>query len=237
MVTGWAVPVLFGIAASLATLLGGVLALSLSARMTALLAVAAGIVLGVAFLDLLPEALEHGRGLYDARTILAFAAGGMAAYLLLARVLAGLERFGSLRAHLAPASLTLHSLMDGLAMGLAFQIAPGIGWMVAVGVLTHDIADGLNTVSLALEATRRRTALRWLALNGAAPLTGVLIGLAVSLPDAALAPAMALFAGMFVYIGAVELVPRCLARDERLRTPVQVLCGMGLMLAVTMLGD
>ena len=52
--------------------------------------------------------------------------------------------------HLGPASLTAHSLLDGLGIGLAFQVAPAIGVVVAVAVLAHDVADGVNTVTLSL---------------------------------------------------------------------------------------
>lgn len=236
-VSGWFVPILFGVAASVTTLIGGLLAFRLANRTAALLAVAAGVVLGVAFFDLLPEALEHAEGMWPTRVILAFAAAGLMGYLLLTRLLASAERRSWWQAHLGPASLSLHSFLDGLGMGLAFQISPEIGWVVAFAVLTHDLADGVNTVSLALEATRRETALRWLAVNGAAPLIGVLVGLSISLPTTMLAPVMAVFAGVFLYIGAVELVPRSLARDGRMRTTWQVLAGVALMLVVTLAAE
>lgn len=236
-VTVEATPLLFGLAASLTTLLGGVLAFKLEQKTTPLLAIAAGIVLGVAFFDLLPEAMEYGHETYSHRAILTIAAMGTAGYLLLVRSLASAQRRTGWQAHLGPASLTLHSFLDGLVMGLAFQIAPDIGLLVALAVLTHDLADGLNTVSLALEATQRHVARRWLLLNGAAPLAGVIVGLMVRVPAAMLAPLMALFAGVFIFIGAVELVPRSLARDPRLRTTWQVLGGMALMLLVTQFAE
>lgn len=233
----WLVPILFGLAASASTLVGGILAFRLAGQIAALLAVAAGIVLGVAFFDLLPEAIENGDGVWSTRAILTCAACGMTGYLLLNRLLASAERRHWWRAHLGPASLTLHSFLDGLGMGMAFQISPEIGWVVALAVLTHDLADGVNTVSLAMEATRRETALRWLAVNGAAPLTGVVVGLALDLPGTMLAPIMGVFAGVFLYIGAIELVPRSLARDGRMRTTWQVLAGVALMLVVTLVAE
>ncbi|WP_267394460.1 MULTISPECIES: ZIP family metal transporter [unclassified Sphingomonas] len=231
--TAVAIPLLFGLAASAATALGGLLALRLADRIAPLLAATAGIVLGVAFFDLLPEALSFGAGMYSARTLLTGAALGFSAYLLLARLLAGAKRTAHWQAHLGPASLTLHSLLDGLGMGLAFQIAPEVGWVVALAVLTHDVADGVNSVSLALAASQQKTALRWLIANALAPLAGVALGLAVQLPGWVLAPLLACFAGVFLYIGACELVPRSLARDSRLRTTLCVVAGVMVMLVVT----
>ncbi len=226
-------PIAFGIAASAATIAGGLLAFRLADRMTAILAIAAGVVLGVAFFDLLPEALEFAEGSYTHRGTIALAALGFAGYLLLSRLLATAEKRVRWQAHLGPASLTLHSFIDGLLMGMAFQIAPEIGWAVALAVLTHDLADGVNTVSLALSIAHRGLAVRWLVANGLAPLAGAATGLLIRLPDAVFAPLMAIFAGVFLYIGACELLPRSLARDGRLRTTCAVLAGVALMLAVT----
>lgn len=55
-------PVAFGLAASLATLAGGLLALRLRRRIALILGLTAGVVLGVAIFDLVPEAIELGRG-------------------------------------------------------------------------------------------------------------------------------------------------------------------------------
>ena len=100
-------------------------------------------------------------------------------------------------------------------------------------MLTHDVADGVNTVSLCLAAKAERAARRWLLLNGAAPLLGVVAGLTITVPVAMLAPLLAAFAGVFLYIGACELLPRSHALDPRLRTTMASLAGMALMFAVT----
>lgn len=228
------VPIGLGIAASIATVLGGSLALGLQRRMTLVLALAAGVVLGVALFDLIPEALAMAHGVYATTTIFFFVALGFGSYLALTRVLARAGRRGlGWRNHLGPASLTLHSFLDGMGIGLAFHIAPEIGWTVALAVLTHDLADGINTVSLSLANTRHATAKRWLFINGAAPLVGVLTGLVVQVPDYFLAPLLAIFGGAFLFIGACELIPRSHALDPRRRTAVANLIGMILMMVVT----
>lgn len=233
VIGGILVPLAFGVAASAATLLGGAIALKWSARITVMLGLTAGIVLGVAFFDLLPEALGLAADTYSTRAVLGCAASGFAAYLLLDRLLAGMRNQSTRwRAHLGPASLTLHSLLDGIGIGVAFQISPGIGWAVALAVLTHDVADGINTVSLALAASERRTAFRWLVANSFAPMLGVAVGLVIRLPATLLAPLLAAFAGVFLFIGACELLPRSLLLDPRPRTTVATVAGLLLMLAM-----
>ncbi|HIV76750.1 MAG TPA: ZIP family metal transporter [Candidatus Sphingomonas excrementigallinarum] len=229
------IPLAFGFAAMLATLAGGLLALRLRHRIGLVLGVTAGIVVGVALFDLVPEALDLAGDRWTIRAMMAFSAMGLGGYMLLDRVLARIPRAAaaSWRGDLGPAMLCLHSLMDGLGIGIAFQIDTAAGWMIALAVLTHDVADGVNTVSLSLAARTEAAARRWLVLNGIAPMLGVLIGLGLSIPASMLAPLMALFAGIFLYIGACELVPRSQSLDPRLRTSLATLAGIALMLGVT----
>ena len=80
---------------------------------------------------------------------------------------------GRHRGHLGAAALTLHSLMDGLGIGFAFQASAAAGVVVAFAVLAHDLVDGLNTVTLGLSGgLQRTTARRWLVADAAAPLVG-----------------------------------------------------------------
>ena len=226
-------PLLFGVAAGLTTFGGGFLALRLGHRINLLLGLTAGIVLGVALFDLLPEAMMMGRHQSE-RVMFVPVAFGMVGYMLLDRAL---DRPSTSelrwRAHLGPASLTLHSLIDGLGIGLGFQASSTAGWLIAVAVLTHDLADGINTVSLCLAAKRQDAARFWLGANGIAPLIGTVIGLSVTIMPSVLAVLLALFAGSFLYIGACELIPRSYALNPRLRTTTASMAGVALMFFVT----
>ncbi|MEG3089954.1 ZIP family metal transporter [Sphingomonas sp. PB1R3] len=229
------IPLAFGLAAMVATLAGGLLALRLRHRIGLVLGVTAGIVIGVALFDLIPEAWDLAGDRWPVRQLMTFTAFGLAGYMMLDRLLAKIPRAAaaSWRGDLGPAMLCLHSLMDGLGIGLAFQIDTAAGWMIALAVLTHDVADGVNTVSLSLAARSEAAARRWLVLNGVAPMLGVVIGLGITIPATMLAPLMALFAGIFLYIGACELVPRSQTLEPRLRTGMATIAGILLMLAVT----
>jgi ZIP family zinc transporter len=228
------IPILLGVVAAAATLLGGVLTLRLNQGGVTILGLTAGVVLGIAIFDLLPEALALAGGARSSRSVVAWVAVGLGLYMLVVQFLMSARRLplGS-GAHLGPASLTLHSLFDGFGMGLAFQIDRQTGWLVAAAVLTHDLADGVNTVSLCLAAQDRSTSRHWLAVNAAAPLVGVVLGLGITMPARMLASLLAAFAGVFLYIGACELVPRSRTLDPRLRTTVASLTGMALMFVVT----
>jgi zinc transporter ZupT len=64
--------------------------------------------------------------------------------------------------------LRVHSLLDGMSVGLAFQASREVGIIVTIAVLAHDFSDGINTMNLVLRngGTRAR-AFRWLLLRAA----------------------------------------------------------------------
>ena len=104
--------------------------------------------------------------------------------------------------------LSAHSFVDGLAVGLAFGVDAAAGVLVLVAVLSHDFADGLNTVSFVLSQSQdRRAAIRWLAIDAVAPLLGATVGALVSVSEATLGHILAFYAGFFLYMGATDLLP------------------------------
>jgi ZIP family zinc transporter len=109
---------------------------------------------------------------------------------------------------LPPASLIIHSTLDGLAIGLAFQAGGNIGLIVLLAVLAHDFADGMNVVTLAFDATPgRRSAIGFLVLDALAPVVGAALSLVIAIPNIALGWLLAAFAGVFIAIGASHLLP------------------------------
>lgn len=129
---------------------------------------------------------------------------------------------------LPPLSLIIHSTLDGLAIGLAFQAGGELGLIVLLAVLAHDFADGMNVVTLALDAARgERAAVVLLVLDAIAPLAGAAMSTVVSISAPALGLLLATFAGVFIAIGAGHLLPESQHRDPR-RGPVLVaLSGVG----------
>jgi zinc transporter ZupT len=190
----------------------------------------------VAFFDLLPEAVELGRSatVHPAlapRVILAIAGLGFLLYLLLDRSLPGhagdpQDRPDPRRAWAAAGSFAIHSFLDGFAIGVAFQASRAVGIAVAVAVLAHDFSDGLNTVSVVLRnGGDRRGAFKWLVLDALAPLAGVLTSMALVMPTAGLAVVLALFSGLFLYVGGSDLLPESHHAHPRLLTTIATVAG------------
>jgi zinc transporter ZupT len=216
-----------GVCTAAATLFGGVVALRLKASAGLLFALASGAVLGVVLFDLLPEALRLSAGTMGVLPVLTATACGFVVYLLIHRVAAHSDREGGLRGHLGPAALTLHSLIDGLGIGLAFKASPALGAGVAFAVLAHDCLDGANTVTLSLAGgAGDRTARRWLIADALAPLVGIGLSRLISIQLAGFDLLLGGFAGFFLYIGASELLPQALARRPKASTSFATVAGL-----------
>jgi len=223
-------PFFIGIAAFLSTMLGGVLALRLRDRLHLILGFSAGSVIAVAFFDLIPEALELGEAL-GAQTMLSITAAGFLFYLALDRLLdlhghTHEEHAPLARGHVRAGSFSIHSFLDGVGIGLAFQVSPIVGTIVAVAVLMHGFSDGINTVNVILrDGGSRSKALRWLLTDAIAPGLGLATTAFFTLGAEQLGILLALFAGFFLYIGASDLIPESHHAHPTFWTTVMTLLG------------
>jgi len=225
-----------GCATSLATFLGGKLAIRFQDRLHLVLGFSAGTVMGVALFDLLPEAIEAGADHSRPVMVTGLVALGFVTYMLAERAFSAAVKpaaagTGSApnakRAHLAGASLTLHSFLDGVGIGLGFHVSSALGGIMAIGVLAHDFSDGINTVHLVLTGGgKERGASRWLAADALAPIAGIACTFFVHVSARAFSPILALFCGFFLYIGASELVPESHHRHPQLWTSCATMLGL-----------
>ncbi len=198
------------------TLAGGAFAFRHQKYLHAIMAFSAGLLVGVVFLDLVPEVFEaasaHG---LETRTLMATLLAGFVGIFLLEK----LTIIHGEKSHGAPGhqhtvglagaiGLSFHSFLDGLAIGVGFQAGREVGMVVLMAVLAHDFADGLNTVTfmLATRNSRWRT-IALLVVDALAPLAGALLANVLRIDPAVLAFQLAFFAGFLLYLGASDLLP------------------------------
>jgi ZIP family zinc transporter len=224
-------------AAFASTLAGGLLALRLRDKLHLILGFSAGAVIGVAFFDLLPEAINVGRRFHDPGAILSWSAIGFLSYLVLDRILsfhgAAVHRGG-----FTASVLCVHSLLDGVGIGLAFQTSRAVGIIMAIAVLTHDFSDGINTMNVVLKNRgARAAALSWLLLDAVAPVIGIASTSFFVLPGERFGVVLALFGGFFLYIGASDLIPESYHAHPKFLTTAMTLAGAAVLyLAITLIG-
>ncbi len=198
------------------TLIGGALALRFRRYITLLIAIGAGILLGAAFLDLLPEAIKLG-ALVGSTTsnVLALT---LLSFLLFHSVEGALDALGrKLRAkkvsgvivHRAAASmLVFHSFRDGMAIGAAYAAAHSAGFAVALGIAAHDIGDGMNTVILTSAGEKpARTTYLFLLADAIAPFLGGLLTAWWTFSPRGSVALLVLAAGFFLQMATGDFLP------------------------------
>ena len=184
----------------------------------------------MALFDLLPEALKLGESHFGWGGILLAAAAGFLLYGAFDRLVARHDDPGCgpdpARGILGAGGFSLHSMLDGLGIGVAFQASHQAGIVVAAAVLAHDFADGLNTVNVVVKhGGSKSQALRWLWTDALAPVVGAGISLFFHFPGAMLALLLAGFGGFFLYIGALDLLPESQRAGPRWASGVATLLG------------
>jgi zinc transporter, ZIP family len=223
----------------LATLIGGRVALRLSHTLPTVIALSGGVVVAVALFEVLPEGIENVGDPSKATTLVAV---GFLAFFFAERALVLHHRDDpeEARAHhrvglLGALGLSAHSFVDGLGIGLAFGLDSETGFLVFIAVISHDFADGLNTVSFVLsQSGSRRQALRWLQIDAVAPLLGAIVGSLASVSDETLGYLLCLYSGFFLYMGATDLLPEAHAHASWRKVGLTA-SGFALVFAVTRL--
>jgi ZIP family zinc transporter len=204
--------------AFLSALVGGVVALRAVRSVGAIIAVGAGIRIGAAFFDLIPESIDQLSGSVESAMI--FTAVGFLAFYAVEKLTAlhvghetaaELEHGDAAHRHvglIGASGMSAHSFLDGVALAAALVVGGGLGLVIAAVVIVHRFSDGIGIVSLLLASrTPRMVAYRWVGVVAIAPVLGVAVGVVIPVPDQVLGGMLAVFAGFFLYIGAAELLP------------------------------
>lgn len=177
-----------------------------------MLAFAAGFMIAVAMIDLLPEALSRG-----GHTAAIVALAGYVAVHITQHVIGAHFHFGEETHHVSEAvsvsaliGLLLHTFVDGVAVASGFGVGGAVGALVFVAVILHKVPEGLAISSLFLAAGQgRKRALLAASALGLATFVGVVLTEQVgALRDHGLA----LAGGVTLYVGMSNLVPEFRAR-------------------------
>jgi zinc transporter ZupT len=221
------------------TLLGGLFALRNKDRLHLVLGFTAGVILGVVSFDVLPEIVRLSRstGTDFGIPMIALVVGFLTFHVVEKSILIHDTHESEYADHSHPQvgvvsalALSGHSLADGIAIGLAFQVNSSAGLAVALAVIGHDFADGINTMALMLaHGNSRKRSLPLLLLDAIAPLVGAASTLFFTLPDTGLLLYLGAFAGFLLYIGASDILPEAHANHPSRLTLAMTIFGAAVM--------
>lgn len=229
----WLILLAAVLAGSLVSLIGGIYLLYGKAGAKKLQRVAvpfaAGALLAAAFLDLLPEAIEHG----SADTVLTLTLVGLVVFFVLERSLSWFHHHHDDEGHgagrrntsLIVIGDTLHNFIDGLAIGAAFLVDPAVGLVTTAAIAAHEIPQEIGDFGLLLsKGMAKRKVLLVNLLSAAATVIGaaLIFGLGgeLGVSESAL---LALTAGFFIYIAASDIIPTIHAEPQRRWANIQTI--------------
>lgn len=219
----------------ISTLFGGYLALRLKDRLHLVLAFASGAVIATSLFELIPEVVELSvvQGI-PLRNLLLFTAAGFLLFHILERIVIlqschdeeckeeGHQHVGILSA----SGFSIHSMFDGLGIGLGFLTNFQLGLVISFAVLAHRFSDGLNTATVILRNKGSKSqAIKWIFVVAMAPLVGVAVSVVFAQAVAILPFILAFYAGFFLYLGASDLLPEAHHRHSSYFTIIATVSG------------
>ncbi len=210
-------------------------------RVNVLISYAIGALLGAAFLEILPHALEHGEPQRMAATVLF---GILAFFVLEKLVLWRHCHHDHCEAHEAHAPVhdhgrsgllilvgdTFHNFVDGILIAAAFLESTQLGIVTALAIIAHEIPQEVGDYLILLHSGYSRAkALAFNLLSSLATLVGALLAYsALSRFEAWIPSLLGLAAASMIYVAVADLIPGLHKRTELRATLQQILLiGLG----------
>jgi zinc transporter ZupT len=236
-------PIIFSITTFFSTFFGGIFALKFKDKLHFIMAFAAGVLLGVVSFDIFPEIIEQIKtNNYDSiEVMIALVVGFLLFHIMEKTILIHHAHEKDYAEHKHPSvgilsalALIGHSFMDGVSIGLGFQVNSTIGAMVAIAVISHDFTDGMNTVTLMLTYKNSpKRAKIFLFLDAIVPTIGAISTLFVKVPSHFLVLYLGFFAGFLLYIGASDILPEAHSKHSSLKLVGLTILGVVFIFVVT----
>lgn len=236
-------PILLTLATFISTFVGGLVGIKYKDKLHLILGFTAGVLLAVVAFDIFPEIFDLvGKLSIEPRqAMIALVVGFLVFHVFEKLVLIHNNQEKEYGLHKHPVvgiasalALSGHSFLDGVGIGLGFQVSPAIGILIGIAVISHDFSDGLNTVSLVLaHKNTQKKATMLLLVDAVAPVLGVLSTRLFSVPDNILVLYLGFFAGFLLYIGASDILPEAHSQHSSYVTILMTLLGVIFIFAVT----
>jgi zinc and cadmium transporter len=206
-----------------------------------MVALAAGSLIGGAFLHLLPNAIAEA-GAEDTLPLFLYLIAGFCLFYVLEQFLHWHHHHGTTHEHepvsyLVLASDTLHNFIDGLVIAGAFLLSTPLGVTTSLAIALHEIPQEIGDFGvLVYGGFEQRRALVLNYLTQTTVIVGGVVGFYLNDVITGLPAFLLPFAaGNFIYIASSDLIPEIKHEDDVVRSMLYFLVflvGIALMLGV-----
>lgn len=206
--------IIYGLLAGLATILGLYLVMArekwVRKNSIYLISFSAGVLLAVVFSHILPEALDLNGN------VLIWVLVSFIAFYVLEHVLVmhSCREGEHCEVHpidkIAILGMSFHSLLDGIIIGVGFEVSSALGIVAAIAVIMHKIPDGISMTSILLHSEYpKNRAIKYSYLVALATPIGAIGGyfLFQGVGTDILGLLLAIAAGSFLYLASADLIP------------------------------
>ena len=203
----------------------------------------AGVLLGVVAFDIFPEIINQliATGYEPIYAMIALVSGFLIFHILEKSIVIHHSHEDEYADHkhpdvgvLSALALAGHSFMDGVGIGLGFQVSNAVGILVAIAVISHDFTDGMNTITLMLTNKNTVSKAKWfLFLDALTPVLGALSTLFFHVSSHFLILYLGFFAGFLLYIGASDILPEAHSKHSSWKTVALTVLGVVLTFIIT----
>jgi ZIP family zinc transporter/zinc and cadmium transporter len=232
---------LLALAAALADVAGGVLLVRAKADdryLRYFVALGAGFMMAVAFMEMIPESLKlSGSEMAPALVLAGYCVVHFIEHTITPHFHFGRETHeGEFVSHKTGNSvltgLAIHALFDGVAIGSGFALSSWLGWTIFVAIFLHKAPEGFTVASVMMASGRSRGyAIGASILLATATVLGAMV---LSLVPKLVAVGLPLSAGVAVYVAATDLVPE-VNREPGIRMALVFFLGVASFVALRFL--
>jgi zinc and cadmium transporter len=218
---------------SIASLIGGIFLLSkkeLVGKISHyLFSFAAGVLLGTAFFDLLPEAFEEiehlaEEGIIVETNIFLWTFLGIIGFFFLVRFLHWFhhhdDHFKDEPKQTVPLIVvgdTVHNFIDGMIIAASFFVSIPLGILTAIAVAIHEIPQEIGDFAILIKkGLPKKKIIQINLISAAAAMVGAMLVFVLGESVKAMLPMfLALTAGFFIYIATADLIPEIHKEDNQ----------------------
>lgn len=230
--------ILFGLVATFAEIIGGCLVI-IKKNITKkffeyLIALGAGFILALVFLELIPESINHFGTMAPVFILFGFALIHFFEHAVIGHLHFGEEThseimISKIASFGAVTGLFIHAFFDGLAISTAFLFNYQIGILLFLAIFLHKFPEGLTIATIMLSSQQpRKNAFIATASIGIATMLGVVVMFFISrVHENIIGIMFAISAGVATYVGASDLIPE-INRSKNRISPIIVFAGMAL---------
>ncbi len=195
---------------------------------------AGGAILGLVFLDIIPELFEEAvfLGIEIHTLSVALLCGFLGMHIL--EKVSGFHEHGHSddgHAHsgggVAVGTLSFHALIDGIGIGAAYLVSSTLGTSIIFAFVLHKFLDGMNIQAIA-QASLSKNRNLFVGINIGMTIVGMLLVSQLTLPTAVLLFLTSLIGGVLIYVSAAHVLPEAHEHENSWKTIFATLCGVGI---------